>query len=159
MTVSTTIAPRRVTVPSARVLVGGAYTVFVLGLIGVHAGHILLTDVDPHQNDGPVESMLGVGIAGTAALVLSLVIGLGLAGTPERAKVGAVVLGGLAVLSIVVFWSGAPGVLGAAAAWQAGMTKGRTPLGGAARAFGILGLFLVVLTLVSTVFTGFYVGR
>jgi hypothetical protein len=71
--------------------------------------------------------------------------------TPERAKVGAILLGALSVLTLVVFWSGAPGVLGACAAWLAGLTRGGRPLGGAARAAGIVGAFIALLNVVLTV--------
>jgi hypothetical protein len=55
------------------------------------------------------------------------------------------------VLTMIVFWSGAPGLFGAAAAWLAGLTRGGRPLGGAARIAGIVGAFVVVLDVLLTV--------
>jgi hypothetical protein len=57
----------------------------------------------------------------------------------------------LAVLSVVFFWAGAPGILGACAAWCAGLTRDRRPLDGAARVAGILGAFLALLNVVLSV--------
>lgn len=146
-----TLATRSVSLPSARVFVGGVYAVCVLGLIAVFVGEIVFTDKDPYRSEGPVESIIGVGLVGTAALVIGVGITLWLRRTPERAKVGAILLGALSVLTLVVFWSGAPGVLGACAAWLAGLTRGGRPLGGAARVAGIVGAFIALLNVVLTV--------
>jgi len=147
-----TLATRSISLPSARVLVGGVYAVCVLGVIAVFVGEIVFTDKDPYRSEGPIESMITVGLIGTAALALGVGTTLLLRRMPERAKVGAVLLGALSVLTIVVaFWSGAPGVLGACAAWLAGLTRGGRPLGGAARAAGIVGAFIALLNVVLTV--------
>ncbi|MGI9084136.1 MAG: hypothetical protein ACR2FE_02455 [Aeromicrobium sp.] len=95
-----------------------------------------------------VESMITLGIIGTAALVLGVVVASTMARTPERAKVGAILLGALSVLTVIVFWSGAPGVLGACAAWLAGLTRGGRPLDGAARVAGLVGAFIALLNVV-----------
>jgi len=145
------LATRSVSLPSARVLIGGVYGVCVLGLIAVFVGEIVFTDSDPYRSEGPVESIIAVGLFGTAALVIGVGMGLLLRGTPERAKVGAIILGALSVLTLVLFWAGAPGVLGACAAWLAGLTRGGRPLGGAARAAGIVGAFIALLNVVLTV--------
>lgn len=147
MSTSTT-ATRPVALPSAPVLVGAAYAVCVLGQIAFSASQIAFTDIDPHQNDGPIESMITVGLLGTAALVIGVGLGLWLVRTPERAKVGAILLAALAVLTLVVPWTGAPGVFGACAAWMAGLTRGGRPLGGTARAAGIVGAFIALLNVV-----------
>jgi hypothetical protein len=55
------------------------------------------------------------------------------------------VFGVLSWLSIVLFWAGVPGLLGAGATWQAGLTSGDTPQQGAARTAGIAGLFAAIL--------------
>jgi hypothetical protein len=147
-----TLATRSIPLPSARVLVGGVYAVCVLGVIAVFVGEIVFTGKDPYRSEGPIESMITVGLIGTAALALGVGTTLLLRRMPERAKVGAVLLGALSVLTIVVaFWSGAPGVLGACAAWLAGLTRGGRPLGGAARAAGIVGAFIALLNVVLTV--------
>jgi hypothetical protein len=124
---TSTAATRSVPVPSGRVLVGTVYAVCVLGLIGVFVGEILFTDNDPYRSEGPVESITGVGVVGTVALA----IGVG--------------------LTLVIFWSGAPGLFGACAAWLAGLTRGGRPLGGAARVAGIVGAFIALLNIVLTV--------
>ncbi len=78
-------------------------------------------------------------------------LSLWLVRTPERSKVGAILFAALSVLSLIVFWSGAPGVFGACAAWLAGLTRGGRPLGGAARVAGVVGVFMAVLNVVLTV--------
>jgi hypothetical protein len=150
MTTSTTTT-RSISLPSAKVFVGSVYGICVLGLIAAFAVEILLTDNDPYRSEGPVQSMIGVGLFGTAALVIGVGLTLWLVRTPERAKVGAILLGALSVLTLLVFWSGAPGVLGACAAWLAGLTRGGRPLGGAARTAGIVGVFVALLNVVLTV--------
>jgi hypothetical protein len=150
-TSSPTTSTRSRTLPSGPVFVGIIYAVCVLGLIAIFVGEILFTDHDPHAKEGPIASILSVGIVGTAALLIGVGLVLALRRTPERAAVGAVVLGVLAVLSLVFFWSGAPGIFGACAAWLGGLTRGSTPQRGAARAAGIVGAFVAVLDVVLTV--------
>ena len=58
-------------------------------------------------------------------------------------------LGVLALVSVPLVWSGAPAVLGASAAWLAGLTKGGHPQSGAGRAFGIIGFVVAVLGVVA----------
>jgi hypothetical protein len=147
---NSTVAARSFTLPSGKVLVGIVYAVCVLGLIAVFIGDIVFTDKDPHRSDGPIESMIGVGMFGTAALVIGVGLSLWLLSTPERAKVGAILLGALSVLTLPFFWSGAPGVFGACAAWVAGLTRGGRPIGGGARVAGLVGAFIVLLNIVAT---------
>jgi hypothetical protein len=142
---------RSISLPSARVLIGGVYAVCVLGLVAVFVGSILFTDEDPYRSDGPIESIIAVGAFGTAALALGVGGGLWLIRTPERRKIGAILFGALSVVTLLVFWSGAPGVFGACAAWLAGLTRGERSLGGAARIAGIVGLFIALLNVVLTV--------
>ena len=148
---TSTTATRSVPLPSARVLVGTVYAVCVLGLIAVFVGDIVFTDKDPHRSEGPIESIISVGLVGTSALVIGVGLALWLGRTPERAKAGAILLGALSVLTLVVFWSGAPGVFGACAAWLAGLTRGGRPLGGVARVAGLVGVFVALLNFVLTV--------
>lgn len=143
---ATTATTRPVMIPSAATLIGTVYVVCVLGLIAVHVGAILFTDVDPHANDGPIESMITIAVIGTIALVLAVGLGLLFSGTPQRSKAGAVVMAALSLLTFIIFWSGAPAVFGAAAVWQAGLTKGRTPLTGSGRVAGLVGLFMTLVT-------------
>jgi hypothetical protein len=149
MTTSTTTS-RSVPLPSAPVLVGSVYALCVLGLIAIFLGEIAFSDQDPHRSEGPIESIIAIGTFGTAALVVGVGIAASLVRTPDRARVGALLLGALSVITLPVFWSGAPGVFGACAVWVAGLTRGGRPLGGAARVAGIVGAFVAVLNVVLT---------
>ncbi len=148
---TSTAVPRRVQLPSGPVLVGGVYAVCVLGLVVVFTARILFGDGDPHEAEGPIDSLVAVSIVGTAALV----VGVGLAAWSLRAagrtRAGALALVALAVLTVVFFWSGAPGILGACAAWCAGLTRGGRALTGAARTAGIIGAFLALLNVALTI--------
>lgn len=141
-------ATRSVALPSAKYFVGGVYAMCVLASLAYFAAVILFTDEDPYSNDGPVESMITAATIGTAALVLGVVVASTTIRNAERAKVGAIVLGTLSVLTVIVFWSGVPGVLGACAAWLAGLTRGGRPLDGAARVAGLVGAFIALLNVV-----------
>jgi len=131
--------------------VGLVYAVCVLGLVAVFVGQIVFTDQDPHANDGPIESILTVSIAGTAALLIGGVLLAWLGRTPERARIGSFVLAALSVLTVVFFWSGAPGVLGACAAACAGLTRGGRAVSGGARVAGIVGAFIALLNVMLTI--------
>lgn len=143
--------PRSVQLPSGPVFVGIVYVVCVLGLLAVLTGEIVVSDKDPHRSEGPIESIISVSIFGTVALVIGVGLVLWLVRTPELARVGSVVLAALSVLTIIFFWSGAPGILGACAAWCAGLGKGGRPLAGAARVAGIVGAFIALLNVVLTI--------
>jgi hypothetical protein len=65
--------------------------------------------------------------------------------------VGSFLLLALAVVTVVFFWSGAPGILGACAAACAGLTSGGRPLPWGARVAGIVGAFFALLNVVLTV--------
>jgi hypothetical protein len=148
---STPTAARTVQLPSARTLFGAVIVACILLPFAAFVGNIVFTDQDPYRNEGPVESMITIGVVGGAALVLALGVSALLVASPERARIGAVVFGALSVLTVIVFWSGAPGLFGAAAAWLAGLTRGGRPLGGAARFAGIVGAFVAVLDIVLAV--------
>ena len=121
---------------SGPVLVGGAFLLSTVANLGFQLADILFTDHDPHRPDGPIDSIVSISVVGVAGLVLALAIALPMVRDPARAKVGAIVLGALALVSAPFFWAGAPAVLGAAAAWLAGLTRGSRPLSGVARGFG-----------------------
>jgi hypothetical protein len=140
-----------VQLPSARVLVGTVYAVCVLGMVAVFTTVIIVSDQDPHRSEGPIDSIIAIVTFGTAALVIGVGLGLWMVRTPERARVGSYVLLALSVLTIIFFWSGAPGILGACAAWCAGLTRGGRPLGGGARVAGIVGAFIALLNVVLTI--------
>ena len=57
----------------------------------------------------------------------------------------------LSVVTLVFFWSGAPGIFGACAAWLAGLTRGGQRLSGASRLAGIVGAFIVLLNVVLSI--------
>ncbi len=135
---------------SAPLLVGGAFVLSTVANICIHVGAILFTDQDPHAPEGPIASIESVAVVGGIGLLVALAVALPLVKSAAKAKVGAIVLGALALLSLPVFWSGAPAVLGASAAWLAGLTKGGHPQTGAARAFGIIGFVIAVLEVVAT---------
>jgi hypothetical protein len=149
MTIGTTPhAGRTVQLPSVGVLLGAVLVTCVLLPLAVFVGEIVLTDRDPYRNEGPVDSIVTIAVVGGAALVLAVGLGAVLVRTPERARAGAVVLAALSVLTVMIFWSGAPGLFGAGAAWLAGLTRGGRPLVGAARIAGIVGAFVAVLNIV-----------
>jgi hypothetical protein len=152
MTTETTKATDRRLSPA--VLVGGAFVLTTLLSIAFHVGEILFTDHDPHAPDGPIASIVSVAVVGGVGLVVALAIAVPLSRDPQRAKVGAIVLGALAIITLPVFWSGAPATLGASAAWLGGLARGSHPQAGAARGFGIIGLVIAALEIVATVFGG-----
>jgi hypothetical protein len=152
MTTETTRATERRLSPA--VLVGGTFALTTLLNIAIHVGDILFTDHDPHAPEGPIASIESVAVAGGIGLVLALAIAVPLCRDPQRAKVGAIVLGALAIITLPVFWSGAPATIGASAAWLGGLARGSHPQAGAARGFGIAGIVIVVLEIVATVFGG-----
>lgn len=139
---------------SAAALVGGAFALTTLLSLAFHVGEILFTDHDPHAPAGPVASIQSVALVGGIGLVLALAIAVPMHRDPHHAKVGAILLGALAIITLPVFWSGAPATLGACAAWLGGLTRGSHPQTGAARGFGIVGIVIVVLSIVATVFGG-----
>jgi hypothetical protein len=152
MTTKTTRATDRRLSPA--VLVGGTFALTTLLTIAFHVGEILFTDHDPHAPEGPIASIESVAVVGGIGLVLALAIAVPLSRDPHRAKVGAIVLGALAIITLPVFWSGAPATLGASAAWLGGLARGTQPQTGAARGFGIVGIVIVVLEIVATIFGG-----
>ena len=152
MTTETTRAAERRLSPA--VLVGGTFALTTLLSIAFHVGEILFTDHDPHAPEGPIASIESVAVVGGIGLALALAIAVPLSHDPQRAKVGAIVLGALAIITLPVFWSGAPATLGASAAWLGGLARGSHPQAGAARGFGIVGIVIVVLEIVATVFGG-----
>ncbi len=152
MTTETTNATGRRLSPA--VLVGGTFALTTLLSIVFHVGEILFTDHDPHAPDGPIASIVSVAVVGGIGLVVALAIAVPLSRDPQRARVGAIVLGVLAIITLPVFWSGAPATLGASAAWLGGLARGSHPQAGAARGFGIVGLVIAALEIVATVFGG-----
>ena len=152
MTTHTTpAAARTIQLPSARAFFGAVVGACIVLPFAVFLGDIVFTDNDPYRDEGPVDSIVSIGVVGGAALVIALGVSALLVRNPERARIGAVVFGALSVLTVMVFWSGAPGLFGVAAAWLAGLTRGGRPLGGAARVAGIVGAFVAVLNILLVV--------
>ncbi len=90
------------------------------------------------------QQLAGVLGFGTLGLLVSVATVARLTSRRQR-RVGAMVIGVLTVPSLALFWCGMPALLGAAAAALAGLTRGRTPLDGAARVFGLVGLAFAVI--------------
>ena len=132
------------------VLVGGTFALTTLLNVAIHVGELLFTDHDPHAPTGPIASIQSIALVGG----LGLAIALPLQRDPQRARIGAVVLGALAIITLPLFWSGAPATLGACAAWLGGLTRGSHAQTGAARGFGIVGIVIAVLEIVAIVFGG-----
>lgn len=150
MTQSRVAAPRRGTVPAYPVLLG---CVFVICTVGM-ALNLVIAIVTDVVDEGPRtlhEQLAGVIGFGGAGLTLSLVGAWWFSRNDARSKAGAIVFGVLAVPTIVLFFSGTPGMFGATAAFLAGLTRGRTPTAGAPRAFGIVGLVLALLNVLIAV--------
>ncbi|WP_238013162.1 hypothetical protein KZZ52_39160 [Dactylosporangium sp. AC04546] len=137
----------------APMLVGGAFVLSTVANIAFQAGNILFTDNDPHGPEGPIASIVSISAVGGLALAVALAVALPLVRRPGGAKAGAIVLGALALVAVPFFWSGAPAVFGATAAWLAGLARGGQPQSGAARAFGIIGIVVAILGVVA-VFAG-----
>jgi hypothetical protein len=150
-TSTTTTAAKTISLPSPQVVIGGTYVLCSLAFLLGYVAEILFTDHDPYAPEGPVDSIVSIGVASSVALAIGVGLGLWLIRDPRRARVGAILFAALSVLSGVAFWSGAPAILGACAAWQAGLLRGGRPLPGAARAAGIVGLFVVALNIVLSI--------
>ena len=146
---ATTTSIRTTRGVSGPVLVAGTFLLSTVAGICFQLAAILFTDEDPHRAQGPIVSIVSIAVVGVAGLIVALAVALPLVRNPDRAKVGAVVLGALALVTAPFFWSGAPAALGAAAAWLAGLGKGGRPLGGVARGFGIVGFVVAVLVVVA----------
>ncbi len=107
-------------------------------------------DDDPYRAQGPVESIKNIALFGGISLIVALAIALPLRRDPARARIGAIALGSLALITLPFFWCGAPAIFGAAAAWLAGLVKDTEPQTGVARGFGIIGLVVAALVVVAT---------
>lgn len=96
-------------------------------------------------------------IAGLGTLGLVVALAIGKAYDGEKAARGAVILGILSILTLPLFFSGAPAAFGAVAAVRAGFARGGSPTTGAARGFGVAGIVIAVLVIVA-VFGGNLAG-
>jgi hypothetical protein len=131
-------------VPSARVLISTVYALCILVPL-IYLTLVIALGLDPNGPDTARQEITAVGLVGTAALAIGVLPGLYLARSDSASRIGAIVYGALSLLTIVFFWSGAPGVLGAVAAWLGGLTRGPTPDRGAPRVFAIIGLCIAII--------------
>lgn len=147
MTTSTAVAARRgITGPA---LVGTVFLLTTLVGLAFQAAAVFLDDGDPHRAQGPVESIKNIALFGGISLIVALAVALPLRRDPTKARIGAIALGSLALITLPFFWCGAPAIFGAAAAWLAGLVKDTEPQTGVARGFGIVGLVVAALLVVA----------
>lgn len=139
------------------VLVGGA---FALTTVANTIFHVVFSIWDIREDFGasdlsPESQLPVIVVLGMLGLLAALGLGRYFSGT--RTHRGAVVLGALSILTLPVFFSGAPASFGAMAAVKAGFARGGSPATGAARGFGIAGIVVVGLIVVA-VFGGNIAG-
>ena len=142
--------PRRSIIPAYPVLLGIVFVVCTVGM-ALNLIAAIATDVvdeGPRTLQEQLAGVIGFGIGG---LAVSLLGAWWFSRTEARAKAGAIVFGALAVPTIILFFSGTPGMFGATAAFLAGLTRGRTPATGAPRVFGIVGLVFAILNMLISV--------
>ncbi|WP_431842324.1 hypothetical protein [Calidifontibacter indicus] len=141
---------RRGVIPAYPVALGIVFAICTVGmalnLIAAIATDVV--DTGPRTLSEQLAGVIGFGIGG---LTISLLGAWWFSRTEARAKVGAIVFGALAVPTIILFFSGTPGMFGATAAFLAGLTRGRTAATGAPRVFGIVGLVFAILNVLVTV--------
>ena len=150
MTQTHTTTDRRSSIPAYPILLGIVFAVCTVGM-ALNVLAAIATDVvdeGPRTLEEQLAGVIGFGIAG---VTISLLGAWWFSRTEARAKVGAIVFGALAVPTIILFFSGTPGMFGATAAFLAGLTRGRTPAAGAPRVFGIVGLVFAILNVIVTV--------
>ena len=132
-------------VPSYAVLVGIAYGVCVVGMsVSIVAEMVFGYTGSGDQPRSLGEQLAGVVGFGTLGLVVSVLAATRLTSDRQR-RIGAIALGVAAVPSLAFFWCGMPALIGAAAAAVAGLTRGRTPLAGTPRVFGLVGLAFAII--------------
>jgi hypothetical protein len=139
------------------VLVGGAFALTTIANTLFHVAFSIWDIRDDFgAGDRPPEQQFPVIILiGVIGLLAALGVGKWLSG--DRAPRGAIVLGALSILTLPVFFSGAPASFGAMAAVRAGFARGGSPTSGTPRGFGIAGIVTAVLVIVA-VFGGNVAG-
>lgn len=145
MSTVTASGQSRSRIPRYAVLVGLAFAVCVVGMSASITAEMVFGYTG--QGDAPRslgEQLAGVVGFGTAGLLLS-VAAVRFLTSPRQRAVGAITLGVLSVPALAFFWCGMPALLGAAAAALAGLTRGRAPLGGTPRLFGLIGLAFAII--------------
>ena len=147
---SPAVASSRGAIPSYPVALGCVFAICTLGMALNLVAAIATDAVD----EGPRtlhEQLAGVVGFGLGGLAISLFGAWWFSRTQARSSIGAVVFGVLAVPTIILFFSGVPGMFGATAAHLAGLTRGGSPVSGPPRVFGIVGLAFAVLNVIITV--------
>ena len=147
---TTSPAPTTRRAPSAAAVVGGAIglsTGVQLAVFGI--GMVVASDHEINRDEGIKDSLVSVSVVAAVALAVGFGIALATHRSSSRSRIGAIVLGALSVLSVPVFWAGAPAVFGSLAAWLGGLTRNGRPHTGAARAFGVIGLVVAVLNVLA----------
>lgn len=138
-------------------LVGGGFALTTVAQTVFHTAFSIWEIRDDFGAGGrsPEEQLPFLITLGVGGLLAALAVGRWLRG--DRANRGAVVLGVLSILTLPVFFSGAPASFGTMAAVRAGFTRGGSPARGAARGFGIVGIVITVLIIIA-VFGGNIAG-
>jgi hypothetical protein len=131
-------------IPSAPVVISTVYAFCVVVPL-VYLTLVVALGLDPNGPDTARQEILAIGLIGTTALAIGVLPGLYLAKSDSASRIGAMVYGALSLLTILLIWSGTPGIFGAVAAWLGGLTRGRTPYRGAPRVFAIIGLCIAIL--------------
>jgi hypothetical protein len=150
MTETLSTRPTRGSLPTYHVMLGVVFAICTVGM-SLNLLAAIATDV---VDEGPrtlQEQLVGVIGFGLAALAISAAGAWWFSSSASRSKVGAILFGILCVPTLVLFFSGAPGMFGATAAFLAGLTRGRTPSSGAPRLFGIVGLVIAILNVAVTI--------
>lgn len=139
------------------VLVGGACALTTVANTLFHVAFSIwdIRDDFGAGDRSPEQQIPVIIVIGVIGLLAALGIGKWL--RDDRAPRGAVVLGVLSILSLPVFFSGAPASFGSMAAVRAGFARGGSPTSGAPRGFGIVGIVITVLIIVA-VFVGNIAG-
>jgi len=147
-TVTTTIdlastTPNRV--PTYRTLATIVFVVCVVGMLVSLGADLLINGRGEAAPRDTVDQLSGVATFGTIGLLVTVLPAIRIARSERAARIGALAYGILAVPLLFFFWCGVPGMFGAASAYLAGLTRGRTPSAGPVRAVGVIGLVFAVL--------------
>src|SRR4029453_16699274 len=95
-------------IPSAPVVISTVYAFCVVVPL-MYLMLVIALGLDPNGPDTARQEILAVGLVGTTALAIGVLPGLYLAKSDTSSRIGAIVYGALSLLTIVLFWSGAPG--------------------------------------------------
>jgi hypothetical protein len=142
---------RKSVIPTYPVLLAIVFAICTVGMT-LNLVAAIATDV---VDEGPrtlQEQLAGVISFGLGGLAIAALGAWWCSRTEARSRLGAVLFGALCVPTLILFFSGAPGMFGATAAFLAGLTRGRTPVAGVPRVFGVVGLSVAILNVLVTIF-------